>query len=403
MERAILIDRVMGAVPPTLASDADVRALEAVPLTERLAVSSTYEALRLGAAQDPARAAIHFLPNADPDEPGLPLSHGEFFRRVTQAANLFHHLGVGPNDVVSLMLPLLPQNFYAMFGAEAAGIANPVNPLLEPRQIAEILRAAGTKVLVALGPTPGTDIWAKVQAIRDQVPSLQTVLQVRLGPPAEGDTTPSFDEQLAAMPGDHLLSGRRKGFDDVAAYFHTGGTTGTPKLVRHTHLNQLSQAWGMAVMFPGPPGRCTLYGLPLYHVGGALSQALAGLVQAGTTRELGPDEVAAYDAPFPDGTYQASPKRFPALIPLHPDNPGVPRARRAWAYLETWEKPFLTLFGDQDPIAFAPGAHLQFQRRVPGAAGQPHVVLEGPNHFIQEDAPDELVDIIDRFIADTPG
>ena len=282
MERAILIDRVMGAVPPTLASDADVRALEAVPLTERLAVSSTYEALRLGAAQDPARAAIHFLPNADPDEPGLPLSHGEFFRRVTQAANLFHQLGVGPNDVVSLMLPLLPQNFYAMFGAEAAGIANPVNPLLEPRQIAEILRAAGTKVLVALGPTPGTDIWAKVQAIRDQVPSLQAVLQVRLGPPAEGDTTPSFDEQLAAMPGDHLLSGRRIGFDDVAAYFHTGGTTGTPKLVRHTHLNQLSQAWGMAVMFPGQPGRCTLYGLPLYHVGGALSQALAGLVQAGT-------------------------------------------------------------------------------------------------------------------------
>ena len=130
---------------------------------------------------------------------------------------------------------------------------------------------------------------------------------------------------------------------------------------------------------------------------------VGGLVQAGTTRELGPDEVAAYDAPFPDGTYQASPKRFPALIPLHPDNPGVPRARRAWAYLEGWEKPFLTVFSDNDQVAYRAGAHLPLQRRIPGAQGQPHVVLEGPGHFIQEDAPDELVDIIDRFIADTPG
>jgi haloalkane dehalogenase len=71
-----------------------------------------------------------------------------------------------------------------------------------------------------------------------------------------------------------------------------------------------------------------------------------------------------------------------------------------WAYLETWEKPFLTVFGDQDPIAFAPGAHLQFQRQVPGAQGRPHVVLEGPNHFIQEDAPDELVSIVDAFVRD---
>ncbi len=125
---------------------------------------------------------------------------------------------------------------------------------------------------------------------------------------------------------------------------------------------------------------------------------IGALLQGGTTRELSAGEVAAYEAPFPDGRYQASPKRFPLLIPVQPDNPGVPMMLETWAYLETWEKPFLTVFGDQDPIAFAPGAHLQFQRRVPGARGRPHVVLEGAHHFIQEDAPDELVAILDAFV-----
>jgi len=127
------------------------------------------------------------------------------------------------------------------------------------------------------------------------------------------------------------------------------------------------------------------------------------LVQGGTTRELSPAEVAAYEAPYPDGSYQSAPKRFPALIPMQPDNPGVPRASATWAFLERWEKPFLTVFGDRDQVAFASGAHLQLQRRIPGAQGQPHRVLEGPNHFIQEDVPEELVAVIDGFVRATPG
>ncbi|MFN8040915.1 MAG: haloalkane dehalogenase [Acidimicrobiales bacterium] len=124
---------------------------------------------------------------------------------------------------------------------------------------------------------------------------------------------------------------------------------------------------------------------------------IAALVDSGTTRALTDGEKAAYDAPYPDGTYQASPLQFPLLIPVQPDNPGVPMCRETWAFLETWTKPFLTVFGDQDAIAFKPGAHLKFQEKVPGAQGQPHRVIEGANHFIQEDAPDELVEIIDAF------
>jgi haloalkane dehalogenase len=125
---------------------------------------------------------------------------------------------------------------------------------------------------------------------------------------------------------------------------------------------------------------------------------VSSLVASGVARQLSDGEKAAYDAPFPDGTYQTSALQFPLLIPVQPDNPGVPMCRETWSFLETWQKPFLTAFGSADPVSFKPGAHLKFQRLVPGAAGQAHRVIDGANHFIQEDAPDELVDIIDEFV-----
>ena len=119
------LDRTIGTEWPVLGSDADVRAFEATPFAERIAATNTYEALRLGAARDPDAAALLFLPNADPDETPAAVSHREFFGRVTQVANMLHGLGVGPGDVVSLLLPLLPQSFCALFGAEAAGHREP--------------------------------------------------------------------------------------------------------------------------------------------------------------------------------------------------------------------------------------------------------------------------------------
>jgi haloalkane dehalogenase len=125
---------------------------------------------------------------------------------------------------------------------------------------------------------------------------------------------------------------------------------------------------------------------------------IATLIDSGTTRSLSASEKAAYDAPFPEARYQAAALEFPLLIPVQPDNPGVPLCVETWALLETWDKPFLTVFGSADPIAFKPGAHRKFQQKVPGAQGQPHAVIEGAGHFIQEDAPDELVARLDAFI-----
>ncbi len=285
--RAHVLDRLIGDTLPRFKNAADVAAFEAqAPWAERVAAQSTCEALELGASIDPAAPAIVFLPNADPDETPLVWSHAQLQQRLVQTGNLFHSLGIGAGQVVSLLLPLVPQSFLALYGAQTVGVANPVNPMLSAAQLADILRAAGTRVLVALGPHPGSDIWQKVQAIRSQVPTLERVLVV--GGAAQAETAADdFDTLVAAQPADSLRSGRRPAATDVAGYFHTGGTTGTPKLVRHTHANQVSQAWGLRLMGLASPGAGVLFGLPLFHVGGALTQGLASLANGGHLVVLG--------------------------------------------------------------------------------------------------------------------
>ncbi len=274
MSRVMLLDRVIGDSFPSLASAADVTAFEEVPYQERIAAASTFDAIKLGAAHNADASAIQFLPNASPEDTPTVISYGQLVARVTQAANMFHALGVGASDVVSFLLPLLPQSFFTLFGAEAAGIANPVNPLLETHQIAEILEAAGTKVLIALGPTEGSDIWNKVVEVRGRLKQLKAIVQIN-GSGDAANSIYSFDALLSQQPADCLVSGRQIAAGDVAAYFHTGGTTGTPKLVRQTHANQVYQAWACNLMLKSSPGRNLLYGMPLYHVGGALTQTLA--------------------------------------------------------------------------------------------------------------------------------
>ena len=287
MPRAHALDRLIGGEMPAFRTAADVQAFEAgAAYEERIAAHSTYEALQLGAAIAPDAPALQFIANGAAIEPALTLSHAQFLARVRQAGNLFHGLGVGPGDVVSFLLPLLPQYYFGLFGAQLAGIANPVNPLLSPHQLAEILRAANTKVLVTIGPLPGTDIWDKVQQLRAELPQLQTVLVIGgAADPARGVL--DFDAELARQPADRIVGGRAIRPDDVAGYFHTGGTTGTPKLVRHTHANQVYQAWGLR--FTLPLGRDNvLCGLPLFHVGGSLTQGIATLANGGCIVVLTP-------------------------------------------------------------------------------------------------------------------
>jgi len=117
----------------------------------------------------------------------------------------------------------------------------------------------------------------------------------------------------------------------------------------------------------------------------------------GMSANLSEDEIAAYRAPFPSAEYEAGILRFPLLIAVQPDNPGAPLNRAAWEKLKKFDKPFLTIFGALDPVSR--GWDKRAQADIPGAKEQNHEMIDHANHFIQEDAPEILVEKINAFIG----
>jgi len=121
------------------------------------------------------------------------------------------------------------------------------------------------------------------------------------------------------------------------------------------------------------------------------------IVQAGSRTRLPPEVVAAYEAPFPAERFKAGARAFPVLVPTRRTDPATEANRRAWEALRGWRRPLLTAFGDRDPIFR--GVDRLLQRTVPGAAGEPHTVLRGAGHFVQEDAGEELGRVVARWLA----
>lgn len=126
---------------------------------------------------------------------------------------------------------------------------------------------------------------------------------------------------------------------------------------------------------------------------------VGGIVARGCATEPGPEVVAAYDAPFPDETFKEGARQFPMLVPATPEDPAAPANRAAWESLARWDKPFLTIFGADDPITR--GADMLLQAAIPGSKGQPHKVLDGAGHFLQEDKGPEIATLVADFIDAT--
>jgi haloalkane dehalogenase len=123
------------------------------------------------------------------------------------------------------------------------------------------------------------------------------------------------------------------------------------------------------------------------------------IVSGGCITPLSAEVIAAYDAPFPDDSYKAGARVFPALVPIARDDPAAEANRRAWSVLQAWDKPFLTAFSDSDPITA--GGDSVFHKLVPGAAGRAHVTVTGAGHFLQEDRGEQLAEVIATFVAAT--
>ncbi|MCP4751742.1 MAG: haloalkane dehalogenase [Proteobacteria bacterium] len=126
---------------------------------------------------------------------------------------------------------------------------------------------------------------------------------------------------------------------------------------------------------------------------------VGAVIAMGVVQPIADDVAAAYNAPFPDESYKEGARIFPSLVPTSPDDPSSEANRRAWEVFEKFEKPFLTAFSDGDPIT--KGGEAMFQERIPGTKGQPHTIIEGGGHFLQEDRGEELAKVMVEFMSKT--
>lgn len=267
-----------------MASLSDIRSLEAIPFSERETNISPYQVIANSAERFTDKIALRY-DSCQSQTQVLSYSYGDLISLINQTANALVDLGANSKNSVAILLPNLPHTHFALWGAVAVSRANPINPMLEAEHIADIMNAAETRVLVTLAPHKDFDIWQKARQLVAQVPSLTAILTVdlyrlhsqptpaahQLPEPAEDSVVLyDFDERLAGysseLQGRSREINRERQTDDTAVYFHTGGTTGKPKLARHSHHNQVTSAWQIATMLDINSDDVVLCGLPLSHV-----------------------------------------------------------------------------------------------------------------------------------------
>lgn len=249
---------------------------------ERKLPATIYEMLSETKDKFPDRSAISYQLLSGPQDKAETLTWSEFHTKVTQAANLFRSLKVGPDDVVALVLPNTNETVIATIAGMVAGIVNPINPLLEPEQIGAILRETGAKVVVTLKPFPKTDIAQKCAEAVRHAPGVHTVLEIDLNryltppkswivplvrPKIEGGKhhadVKSFIKEMERQP--TTLNFEDVKEDRIAAYFHTGGTTGMPKVAQHKNSGMIYNAWiGDTLLYTEEDS--VMCPLPMFHV-----------------------------------------------------------------------------------------------------------------------------------------
>ncbi|WP_372827971.1 AMP-binding protein [Polaromonas sp.] len=260
---------------------ADIETLEATPYDQAIPARTTYGLIASAAHRFGERDAFRFLPSGNLQDPAQGVSYNELLAQIHRAANLFRSLGVGPDDSVAILAPNIPETQFALWGAQVAGRVCPINYLLQPDHIAALLKASGARVVVALGPNEALTLWPTVEKVMELHPL--PVLQICVGGQVAPDV-PVFQD-LLAQQGASLAFEPLLTPDRIAACFHTGGTTGAPKLARHTHGNEAHTGWFSHYFYGFDEHTVEINGFPLFHVAGAFVYGLS-LLAIGATQVL---------------------------------------------------------------------------------------------------------------------
>ncbi|WP_299895079.1 acyl-CoA synthetase [uncultured Ruegeria sp.] len=255
-----------------------------MPWEDRDLPVTFHQLLSRTAGKFPNHNAMSFQLFSGPNDKAETLTWSQLLAQVNQAANLFRSLGVGEKDVVAYVLPNCNETLVTLMGGAVAGIVNPINPLLEPEQIAAILRETGAKVVVTLKSFPKTDVAQKVEEAVRHAPKVNTILEIDLNryltPPKSwlvpflrpkmGDKEKlahadykNFHTELAKQPTTLTFEDSKE--DRVACYFHTGGTTGMPKVAQHKYSGLIYNGWlGSTLLFD--ENDVIMCPLPMFHV-----------------------------------------------------------------------------------------------------------------------------------------
>ena len=274
-------------------NQSDIAAVEAVPLSERALPESSYAALVDASKRSPDAQALSFFLSADRLDEAHDWTYAELVADVTRAANVLAALGVAADRPVAYVLPNLPETHFAVWGGEAAGAALAVNPMLEPRQVADIMRFARASILVTLAPALNPKAWTGLAEELASLPDLSAIAFVDMADYLDGEKrgaarasieeaaarsqlkVVNLREAMREQPSDQLVPPRTIKADDISSYFCTGGTTGAPKIAVRTHRNEVFDCWAVSksTETDGKP-ETVLCGLPLFHVNGQLVTGL---------------------------------------------------------------------------------------------------------------------------------
>lgn len=260
----------------------DRKRIEAeMPWADRDVAKTLYGLISGTTAKFPDRKAISFQILSGPKDKAETFTWTQLKDKVSQSANLFRSLGIGPKDVVAYVLPNCNEAVLTLMGGGVAGIANPINPLLDAEHIGSILRETGASVVVTLRPFPKTDVAEKTAEAVKLAPGVHTVLEVdlvRYLTPPKSWIVPlirpkgqvgnqarylNFNAEMDKQP--KTLTFEDVQEDRIAFYYHTGGTTGMPKVAQHLYSGTIYNGWVGAELLLSETD-VMLCPLPLFHV-----------------------------------------------------------------------------------------------------------------------------------------
>ncbi len=233
---------------------------------------SIYEIMTATCAAHADKTAITYIESVSPAIADTRISYRELLEMMNQAARLIHRELEGRRGVVSFLLPNIPQAQVILWGGSAVAIIDPLNPLLDEDTLLSLLDSAGTEILFALGPQEQPGIWEKAMALAPRAKKLKKIYSVHTKDVKSNHH--HFDTEMAQESAAPLPRYWLPDASDVATYFHTGGTTGVPKLAVHSHRNHIVTAQSRSKYSGLEAGEAIINGLPLFHIGGSTLNSL---------------------------------------------------------------------------------------------------------------------------------